>query len=144
MDRLCQVHPIVVLLEDLHWAGESSLLLLRFLALGLEVAPQLKLPLAILATYRDDEPQPNPHLDAALESLGRNSAVSRIVLRSPSPSDLYNLFSAVGDYRAAPELGEPPSPEEMPPPDQRSILASDPETISSPPGEPSAAGRARP
>jgi len=118
IERVCQVSPIVVLLEDLQWAGESSLLLLRHLALGLEFGSQLRLPVVILATCRDNEPQPNPHLDAALEYLGRNSRVSRIVLRSPSPSDLYNLFSAIDDCRPASELGEPLSLEEMLLPDE--------------------------
>ena len=42
--------PLVLLLDDLHWADPASLDLLRFLARGLA-----DLPLLLLATYRADE-----------------------------------------------------------------------------------------
>src|SRR5262245_29889342 len=42
--------PLVVVLEDLHWADAASLDLLRFLARGLDA-----LPLLLLATYRGEE-----------------------------------------------------------------------------------------
>ncbi len=45
-----QRQPIVVLLEDIHWAGDESLTLLRRLQ---RYVPSL--PLLIIASYRDDE-----------------------------------------------------------------------------------------
>jgi predicted ATPase len=42
--------PLVVLLDDLHWADPASLDLLRFLAHAIATVPML-----ILVTYRDDE-----------------------------------------------------------------------------------------
>jgi eukaryotic-like serine/threonine-protein kinase len=45
-----QRQPMVVLLEDIHWAGDESLTLLRRL---LRYVPSL--PLLIIASYRDDE-----------------------------------------------------------------------------------------
>ena len=47
---LCAPPPLVLLLDDLHWADPASLDLLRFLARSLAT-----LPLLLLATYRADE-----------------------------------------------------------------------------------------
>jgi hypothetical protein len=49
--------PVVLLLEDLHWAAPESLALLKELA---EQARQL--PLLIVASYRDDERADLPQL----------------------------------------------------------------------------------
>jgi hypothetical protein len=48
--RLCAASPLLVLLDDLHWADATSLLLLRFIAT--ELADER---LLILGTYRDVE-----------------------------------------------------------------------------------------
>ncbi|MEM7078602.1 MAG: AAA family ATPase [Pseudomonadota bacterium] len=45
-----QQNPVLVVMEDLHWAGTESLKLLNWL-----VRPVLSLPILILATYRPDE-----------------------------------------------------------------------------------------
>ncbi len=47
--------PLVLVLEDLHWADRASLDLLRFVARGLA-----DLPLLLVATYRDEERRPAP------------------------------------------------------------------------------------
>lgn len=55
-----QTKPLVIMLEDLHWARESLDLLLRFVRL----AP--KLPLLLLGSYRDDE---RPNLPSQLPGM---------------------------------------------------------------------------
>jgi len=42
--------PLMLVLEDLHWADRSSLLLLEFLAREIETTPMM-----VLGTYRDVE-----------------------------------------------------------------------------------------
>lgn len=48
--QLAHARPVVMLLEDLHWAGSATVDLLEFLATRLESAPVL-----IIATFRSDE-----------------------------------------------------------------------------------------
>ncbi|MFN8418987.1 MAG: protein kinase [Anaerolineae bacterium] len=56
-----QPHPVLIILEDLHWATQESLgVLLRLAALS------SKLPLLILGSYRDDE---RPDLPAQLDLI---------------------------------------------------------------------------
>ena len=45
-----QTHPVLVLVEDLHWAGSESLKLLRWLA-----QPAAPMPVLFVASFRDDE-----------------------------------------------------------------------------------------
>src|SRR6185295_16875563 len=50
LKRAAARRPLVVVLDDLHWADEASLRLLQFLAAALADCPIL-----VLATYRDVE-----------------------------------------------------------------------------------------
>ena len=47
LERLAVASPLVLVVEDLHWADRSSLELLAFLAHGLEAAP-----VVVVGTYR--------------------------------------------------------------------------------------------
>jgi predicted ATPase len=68
--------PLVVLLDDLHWADPASLDLLRFL--GRQVAG---LPLLLLATYRSDELTRRHPLYQLLPLLAREARAARLDLR---------------------------------------------------------------
>ncbi len=48
--NVAQSQPLMLVLDDLHWADKSSLLLLEFLAREIESSPLL-----VLGTYRDVE-----------------------------------------------------------------------------------------
>ena len=62
--RAGRAQPLLLILEDLHWADDSSMVLL------LHIAQQLsEMPLLILATYRDLEVSPGSPLSRALEEL---------------------------------------------------------------------------
>jgi DNA-binding CsgD family transcriptional regulator len=67
--------PLVILLDDLHWADPASLDLLRFLLPTLAASPLL-----ILATYRSDELGRQHPLYEVLPLLVRDRAVSRLDL----------------------------------------------------------------
>jgi DNA-binding CsgD family transcriptional regulator len=78
VDELCADGPVVLALEDLHWADESSLLVLRMLARDLPL-----FPLGLLCTMR---PLPrSPALGALLEALRSQGAVT--VRLGPLPDD---------------------------------------------------------
>jgi tetratricopeptide (TPR) repeat protein len=56
LGRLAVGRPVLVVLDDLHWADEPSLRLLGFLARALAVEP-----VALLGAYRDTEASPGLH-----------------------------------------------------------------------------------
>jgi hypothetical protein len=68
--------PIVLVLDDLHWADAPSLLLLQFLARELADSS-----LFVLGTYRDVELGRRHPLSQALGEMGREGLVDRVLLR---------------------------------------------------------------
>ncbi len=68
--------PVVVLLDDLHWADPASLDLLRFLARSLSA-----MPLLMIVTYRADELTRRHPLYALLPLLVREAGAARLDLR---------------------------------------------------------------
>ncbi|HYI14316.1 MAG TPA: BREX system ATP-binding domain-containing protein, partial [Thermomicrobiales bacterium] len=67
--------PLVLVLEDLHWADHESLEFLRLFVRRLD-----DLPLLLVATYRDDELTDNHMLDRILPHLVRESNALRLNL----------------------------------------------------------------
>jgi DNA-binding CsgD family transcriptional regulator len=80
-------HPTVVVLEDLHWADDATLDLLRLLGRRMQALPAL-----IIATYRDDELDRSHALRMVLGELPR-ADVTRV---APAPLSL----AAVADLAA--------------------------------------------
>jgi predicted ATPase/class 3 adenylate cyclase len=76
VERAARTTPLVLVFEDLHWADESTLLLIQHLAQRL---PQI--PVLVLGTYRDAELKPGRPLAAALPGLLRQRLAEEIVLR---------------------------------------------------------------
>lgn len=68
--------PLLVVLDDLHWADQSSLLLLEFL-----IHHGLPAPILFLGTYRDVELNRRHPLLDLLGDLARVRAFERITLR---------------------------------------------------------------
>jgi hypothetical protein len=81
-------HPLVLLLEDLHWADPASLDLLRVLARG-----SADLPVLLLATYRADEVAPDHPLHALLPALVREARAARLDLRPLAPAAIGTLVA---------------------------------------------------
>jgi DNA-binding SARP family transcriptional activator len=78
VDVVCSaaaVRPVVLVIEDLHWADAPTLLLLREVVRG---APDC--PLLILATSRGDEAEPGDALSRLLIDLRREDLLHRISL----------------------------------------------------------------
>jgi class 3 adenylate cyclase/DNA polymerase III delta prime subunit len=82
--------PTVLVLDDLHWADRSSLLLLGFLAGELRTAPLL-----VLGTYRDVELDHAHPLTLALASLRRLTAVEDVPLQGLSLPAVIDMVAAI-------------------------------------------------
>lgn len=82
--------PALVVVEDVHWADEATLDLLRFL--GRRVP---RLPTLIVATYRDDELTPDHPLRALLGTLPP-ATVQRVALPRLSPDAVAGLARPAG------------------------------------------------
>jgi class 3 adenylate cyclase len=76
LEAQSQVAPTLLVLDDLHWAAEPTLLMLRHV-LGRERS----LNLLVIGTYRDTEVDRTHPLGALLAHLRRTEGVDRIALR---------------------------------------------------------------
>ena len=82
-------HPVVLLLDDLHWADPASLDLLRAVGRTLGGAPLL-----LLATYRGDELTRRHPLYPLLPALVREARVARLDLRPLDDAEVRALVAA--------------------------------------------------
>ena len=83
------VTPVVLILEDLHWADAPTLSLFRYLVRDREEAPLL-----ILGTYRDVELAHTPPLVETLADLRRDRVLDRLSLSGLPESDVGALVEA--------------------------------------------------
>jgi DNA-binding CsgD family transcriptional regulator len=88
VDRTAQDHPLVLVLEDLHWAGASSLQLLAHLVGRLPEARLL-----VLVTHRPTPPDRSEPLVTAIADLYRLDGVHRIDLAGLSTDDVTELLA---------------------------------------------------
>ena len=99
LERTCRIGPMVVLFDDLHWADESSLLLLEHLANHLH-----GLPVLAIGTYRDVELEVTRPFAKTLESLTRQRLARRIALRRLPEEQVGDLLAALGGAAPPSEL----------------------------------------
>jgi DNA-binding CsgD family transcriptional regulator/tetratricopeptide (TPR) repeat protein len=83
--------PTIVVLEDLHWADEATLDVLRLLGRKVEAVPAL-----VLATYRDDELASDHPLRVLVGEFATEAAVSRVKLAPLSPTAVAELAAPHG------------------------------------------------
>jgi DNA-binding CsgD family transcriptional regulator len=81
----------VVVVEDLHWADEATIDLLRFLGRRIRTAPVL-----LIVTYRDDELAPDDPLRLALGGLATQRSTRRIGLAPLSADAVRTLADGSG------------------------------------------------
>jgi DNA-binding CsgD family transcriptional regulator/tetratricopeptide (TPR) repeat protein len=86
--------PTVLVIEDLHWADEATLDLLRLLARKVEAVPAL-----VLASYRDDELDRAHPLTLVVGELATARAVSRLEVR-PLSADAVTALAEPHDIDA--------------------------------------------
>ncbi|KDN79690.1 LuxR family transcriptional regulator [Streptomyces olindensis] len=95
---VAEAAPLLLVLEDLHWADQSSRDLLRFL-LGRGV---LRHRLAVFASYRADDLHRRHPLRPLLAELVRLPAVERLELRPLPDSDVDRLVRSL-EHRPLPD-----------------------------------------
>jgi class 3 adenylate cyclase len=88
------VHPIVLILDDLHWADAPSLRLLCHLARRL---PDSRL--LVIGTYREVEVTRGHPLTEALGELRRERGFEHLALGGLSPPEVHELLEALAERR---------------------------------------------
>ena len=95
--RLAEEAPVVLAIEDLHWADRSTRDLLRFLAVNLRGER-----LTILATYRADDLHRGHPLRPLIAELERGGWAERLHLRPFTRAEVAEQIAAI--------IGEPAAP----------------------------------
>jgi DNA-binding CsgD family transcriptional regulator len=90
LGRLAARSPLVVVVEDIHWADRSTLDALAFLARNLRDEPIL-----LIATFRTDEPGARRQLLPFVAELERQARVERIDLARLNRAEVADQLSAI-------------------------------------------------
>lgn len=85
--------PVVIVLDDLHWAEKSTLSLLRHL-----VASPVPMRVLVLATYRDSDISRGDALSEALAALRRAPGVERLALGGLDDRGVLAMLEAAAGY----------------------------------------------
>jgi predicted ATPase len=96
--RAAQEQPLVVVLDDLHCADSSSLLLLEFIARQLESTPLL-----LVGTYRNVAVTRSHPLARALGSLVRTPDFQRLQLKRLTQQEVQQFIVAASNQNPAPD-----------------------------------------
>ncbi|MGI8927304.1 MAG: ATP-binding protein [Tepidiformaceae bacterium] len=98
LQRACAVQPLVIVLDDLHWADDSSSLLLEHIAGRAD-----EMALLVIGTYRDVDLDATRPFSQSLDRLGRRPNVRRLALRRFDRDGVRGLLRALSGK-------EPPAP----------------------------------
>jgi ATP/maltotriose-dependent transcriptional regulator MalT len=88
LERASENGPLVVIMEDIHWADESTRHVLRFLARALAEAPVM-----IITTYRTDELTRRHPLRPFLAEVGRFPGTVRVEVPSLERAEVAELLT---------------------------------------------------
>jgi tRNA A-37 threonylcarbamoyl transferase component Bud32/tetratricopeptide (TPR) repeat protein len=99
LERSSSNVPLVLLFDDLHWADESTLLLLEHLA---QHAPRMRL--LMLGTYRDVDLDVGRPFAKSIERMARQRVAERITLRRMPRDDVAGLLASLGAPDPPPAL----------------------------------------
>lgn len=88
-----QRSPVLVVLDDLHWADTASLQLLRHL-----IASSTPMNVTVAVTYRDTDLGRTDPLNQLLADLHREANVSRVALRGLDDVDLVELLGSAAGH----------------------------------------------
>ena len=99
LTRAAERLPLLLVLEDLHWADESTVLLTEYLT------PLLAdLAVLVIGTYRDGEVDPADPLARVVSSLERRRLVDRIRLGRLSPDGVRSMVESLARQPAPDRL----------------------------------------
>jgi tetratricopeptide (TPR) repeat protein len=100
LQALAEVIPIALLLDDLHWADESSLKLLQYLARQTRSSRVF-----LLGIRRDEETEPQPSLERVRRDLNREGLLDEITVRRLAESGTAALAARIlGASEVSPEF----------------------------------------
>src|SRR5207302_453965 len=97
--RVAHIRPRLYVLEDLHWADESTLLFLEHLVERLSTVPVL-----IIGTYRDPPIDVSPGLASTLSELVRRRQARLLSLKRHSEAEVAGLLRALSGHSPPPEV----------------------------------------
>jgi predicted ATPase/class 3 adenylate cyclase len=97
--NVAEMEPLVLVLDDLHWADAPSLRLLQFLARELSDTRIL-----VVGTYRDVELGRRHPLSQALADMSREGLVERVTLRGLSEPEVGRYIEVVANIDPPPTL----------------------------------------
>jgi class 3 adenylate cyclase/tetratricopeptide (TPR) repeat protein len=97
--RAAQGQPLLLVLEDLHWADESTVQLTEYLA---PLLPEM--PVLVLGTYRDIEVDLQHPLTRVIGQLARRRLVERVNLRRLSFDGVRAMLQALAGQPAPDQL----------------------------------------
>jgi len=89
--RAAEIRPLLLVLDDLQWADEATMLLLEHL-----MGTLADIPILILATHRE-EADPATPFSRALTDLLRHRLVVQVNLRRLDPKEVGAMLSAITD-----------------------------------------------
>ena len=101
LGALAEARPVVLVLEDLHWADDSTLDLVAYLA---HTARERRL--LLLATYRSDEVRVGSHLDQLTRSLTTTGVAEPLALAPLDRAAVELLLASAGADTPATLLAE--------------------------------------
>jgi class 3 adenylate cyclase len=99
IERAANNQPMMLTFEDLHWADESALLLLRHI--GDRAA---SIPVLVVGTFRDDELEPGRPLTKAIGPLFRDIGATDLRPQLLTRDEVKTVLSARAGSEAPPEL----------------------------------------
>ena len=99
IDRAARVQPLLLVYEDLHWAGESTCRLLRRLAERLRESPVL-----MIGTYRDTDLDAGQPFAETMRELIRERLAEDIPLKRLGATDVAALLEGRAQQAPPPEL----------------------------------------
>ena len=101
IERAAAAQPMVLVFEDLHWADESTMLLLRHLT------PRLaEVPLVVIGTYRDDEVGRDRPLASSIGPLVRDGGAVDLHLSLLDRSEVAAMLTSTAGRTPPDELVE--------------------------------------
>src|SRR4051794_12147369 len=98
MARASVEHPVLVVLDDLHWADRPSVQLLRHV-----VTSDHAMRVAVLGTFRDSDVTSGHPLADVLAAFHREKGTERIALRGLTDEDLLALLERVAGHEMTAE-----------------------------------------
>ncbi|MFN8037533.1 MAG: AAA family ATPase [Acidimicrobiia bacterium] len=91
--NLAATAPVVIVLDDLHWAAKATLLLLRHLTRA-----EWSGPLMLIGTYRDTDLSRTHPLAEMLADLRREAGVERLALHGLGVDEVEQFVTAAAGY----------------------------------------------